>query len=238
MKEFHIQWHILDRCNLRCTHCYQDGYSNKNELKIDELIKISDNLILSMKKWSKKLNLLLTGGEPLLKEELFELMTYLNKSKYINQVNLITNATLLSKNFNNLEKIKKCKVILFSLDGVTAQTNDKIRGEGVFNKVIEQVNLIDPKRFKKILMFTVNRQNYEDAFNLIDFGIENNLDAIIIEKFIPLGQGTGNFSNVLTKDMLKKLYNYLLKNAGYDDYQSYKYRALKLEFNKRKFKNI
>ncbi len=70
MKEFHIQWHILDRCNLRCTHCYQGNYDNKNEFKIEDLIKISDNLIFSMKRWGKKLNLLLTGGEPLLKEEL------------------------------------------------------------------------------------------------------------------------------------------------------------------------
>ncbi len=237
MKEFHIQWHFLDRCNLRCKHCYQDNYTNANELNIEQLIQISDNLVLSMKKWGKRLNLLLTGGEPLLSDKIFELLKYLEDKKQINSTNIITNATLLDKNLKYLEKFRKCNTIFFSLDGVTQDSNDKIRGKGVFKTVLDQISLIDEKRFKKVMMFTVSKQNYEDAFNLIDFGIENRLDGIIIEKFIPLGQGIDNYSNVLTKMMLQKLYNFLLEKAGYQTFESYKYRALKIEFDREKIKS-
>ncbi|KYC44964.1 MAG: molybdenum cofactor biosynthesis protein A [Candidatus Methanofastidiosum methylothiophilum] len=234
MKEFHIQWHILDRCNLRCSHCYQDDYSAKNELSIEKLKLIADNIDRTMKRWNSRVNILLTGGEPLLKEGIFELFSYLGEKKTVKETNIITNGTLLSKNIDKLENYKKCKYILFSLDGVTEHTNDVIRGSGVFKKVLEQIKFIDNKRFKKILMFTVSKKNYEDAYNLIEFGKKNNLDGIIIEKLIPLGQSDNEFSNVLTKNMLKKLWDFLLIENGYDTNKSYEYRALKIEYKKRK----
>jgi len=233
MKEFHIQWHILNRCNLRCTHCYQDDYSANSELSIEKLKAIADNIDRSMKRWKARLNLLLTGGEPLLKEEIFELFSYLEQKQTVKQLDIITNATILSKYIDQLEKFKKCKNILFSLDGVTESTNDKIRGSGVYKKVLQEMNLVDSKRFKKILMFTVNKKNYEDAFKLVEFGKENNLDGIIIERLVPLGQSKDEFSNVLTKNMLKKLWNHLLIENGYDASKSYEYRALKIEYQKR-----
>ena len=234
MKEFHIQWHILNRCNLRCTHCYQDDYSENDELSIEKLKIIADNIDRTMKRWKTNVNLLLTGGEPLLKDGIFELFSYLEEKQTVKQVDIITNATLISKHIDKLKKFKKCKNILFSLDGVTQDSNDKIRGSGVFDKVIKQINLIDCKRFKKILMFTVSKKNYEDAFKLIDFGKENNLDGIIIERLVPLGQSEDQFSNVLTKSMLKKLWDFFLSENGYDTYKDYEYRALKIELKKRK----
>jgi len=36
--EFGFQWHITNRCNLRCSHCYQEDYSGSNELGLDGLI--------------------------------------------------------------------------------------------------------------------------------------------------------------------------------------------------------
>lgn len=232
MRTFHIQWHILNRCNLRCKHCYQEDYSKSIELTLDQLKKIADNLDLSMKKQKSKLNLLLTGGEPLLREDIFELMEYLEKKKNIFQVDIITNATLIKDKINELKRFKKCKTILFSLDGISQKTNDNIRGEGVFNNVLEQIQYIEAKRFKKILMFTLSKQNYEDSFRLLEFAKEHNLDGIIIEKLVPMGQSKDEFSLVITKNMLKRLYDYLITQNGYDTFKSYEYRALKIEFNK------
>ncbi|HPC38981.1 MAG TPA: radical SAM protein [Exilispira sp.] len=235
MKNFHIQWHLLNRCNLRCSHCYQYDYSKNDELSIQQLKSIADNLDRTMRRWGSKLNLLLTGGEPLLKEDLFELMNYLETRKNIIEVDIITNATLLSSKIKQLEKFKKCKNILFSLEGVSANTNDRIRGEGVFEKVIEQIKYIDSKRFKKILMFTISKKNYEDAFKLIDFGKKYGLDAVIIEKLVPIGQSEDDFSNVLTKNMLRKIWDYLLIENGYDIAKSYEFRALKIEFKQKSY---
>lgn len=238
MKQFHIQWHILDRCNLRCTHCYQDEYTDNKELKITQLKEIVDNLNFSMKRWGKFLNLLITGGEPLLYNDLAELIEYIEKKSHIKEVSIITNAILLSDKIDQLKKYKKFKTILFSLEGVSKNTNDKIRGIGNFDKVLEQIKLIDSNRFNKILMYTVGKQNYKDAFELINFGLKNNLNGIIIEKLIPLGQSKNDFSNILTKNMLKNLYEHLLKELDYDVSHSYEYRALKIVYKENKILNL
>jgi MoaA/NifB/PqqE/SkfB family radical SAM enzyme len=71
--EFYIQWHITDRCNLRCPHCYQEVYNSKSELSLSDLRKIADQITNALKKWKKKGRIALTGGEPFLKSEIFPL---------------------------------------------------------------------------------------------------------------------------------------------------------------------
>ena len=54
LNEFYIQWHITDRCNLRCPHCYQEEYNSKSELSLIDLHKIADQITLALKKWKMK----------------------------------------------------------------------------------------------------------------------------------------------------------------------------------------
>ena len=80
MKEqFYIQWHITNLCNLRCKHCYQDDFSKKNDLDWQGLQRISDNLLATLEEWDKTGCIHLTGGEPLLKPELFNLLDDLDQ---------------------------------------------------------------------------------------------------------------------------------------------------------------
>jgi len=68
---FYIQWHITNFCNLRCKHCYQDDFSKKSDLDGAGLKIISDNILAALKTWDRTACIHLTGGEPLLKPELF-----------------------------------------------------------------------------------------------------------------------------------------------------------------------
>ncbi len=77
--DFGFQWHITNRCNLRCTHCYQEDYSDANELSLDGLKRIANEIIGTLSKWNKRGDIAITGGEPLLKEEMFPLIHYLNQ---------------------------------------------------------------------------------------------------------------------------------------------------------------
>ncbi len=126
MEDFHIQWHITDRCNLRCVHCYSDSFKGDNELDLNGLYSIADNLIDFVKKQKKLLTLSLTGGEPLLKEELFLLLDYLSKSSYIKELSIITNGTLIDRYITFIKDIPKIKNIYVSLDGLEPNSNDLI----------------------------------------------------------------------------------------------------------------
>ena len=69
-KDFYFQWHITNKCNLRCSHCYQESYADQADLPLEELKKIADKIFSTMAKWQKKGDISITGGEPFLKKEL------------------------------------------------------------------------------------------------------------------------------------------------------------------------
>ena len=77
---FHIQWHITNLCNLRCRHCYQEDFSKNCDLDWTGLQRISKNVLTTLQAWNRKASIHLTGGEPLLKPELFLLLDDLNQT--------------------------------------------------------------------------------------------------------------------------------------------------------------
>jgi len=186
---FYIQWHILDRCNLRCVHCYQEHFSRERELDWEGLKQTADNLLDTMKIWNTKLDAALTGGEPFLKPELFQLLEYLDKSEYTGDLCIISNGTIWPDYAQELTELSKFNEIRISLDGITETTNDLIRGKNSFSKTLENIS-----RWKKLgipvtLMFTVMKRNLHEIRDIIAFGEKLGIDGIIIERFFPLGQG-------------------------------------------------
>jgi MoaA/NifB/PqqE/SkfB family radical SAM enzyme len=238
MRRFYIQWHIIDRCNLRCKHCYQDNFSSKRELDIYGLREVADNLISTMEKWGAKLDIAITGGEPLLKKEIFELISYLNNSNSIGNLSIITNGTILSDFLEELEKFKKLKEIKISLDGVSDETNDWIRGKGTFSEAMENVRKAKGRKIPLILMFTVMKNNLADIESLPEFAKEKGFKGLIIERFFPLGTGKNIEDNVLSGNEFLNVWLTILEKFGYSAKKEelIKFRAIKVLFFKERVK--
>ncbi len=204
---FYIQWHITNLCNLRCKHCYQDDFSKGNDLNWEGLKKVSENLLTTIEKWDQKACIHLTGGEPLLKPELFLLLDRLDQSPVIEELGLITNGLFLDR--EGIEKLipfSKLKKIKVSLDGASAETNDSIRGKGNFSKVIRNLSrLKDENRFETILMLTLMRRNFRDLPAFLKLSQDLGVNGFIIERFIPLGRGRERMDEVLKKEQWKEL---------------------------------
>ena len=60
--EFYFQWHITEKCNLRCRHCYHDRYTSDNELELGQLIFIADKMDATLRKWDKIGTVSFTGA--------------------------------------------------------------------------------------------------------------------------------------------------------------------------------
>lgn len=213
MKRFYVQWHILDRCNFRCRHCYQDDFSKKRELGWDDLKKVADNLLSAMERWGAKLDVALTGGEPLLKEELKDLLNYLDSSERVGEIGIITNGTLLSEKIKDLKKIKKLKDIRISLDGITKETNDGLRGENAFSRVVDEIRKVKGSGIPLGIMFTVMKRNIHEVGRLDGFVRDLALQGYIIERFFPLGQGKLLMDEVLSGEEFLAAWRDIL-NAG------------------------
>lgn len=232
---FHIQWHITNLCNLYCQHCYQEDFSKKYDLEWEGLKRVSDNILATLSEWNRKACIHLTGGEPLLKEELISLLNYLDPKPEIEELGIITNGLLLNpevvKRLSAFPKLKKIKI---SLDGADAEVHDSIRQKGVFAKVIQSLPMIKQEnRFEIILMFTVMRRNYRSLPSLIRLCQNLGVDGLILERFIPLGRGKTFMNEVLEKDQWRELVEILMEffsmKVDEDDIPSY--QAFQITFD-------
>ena len=204
---FFIQWHITNFCNLRCKHCYQDDFSKTNDLDWPGLKKVSKNIFSSLRDWNQTACLHLTGGEPLLKPELFPLFKDLDQQPVVEELGLITNGLLMDRYLiERLSEFPKLKKIKVSLEGVDRETNDSIRQKGTFEKVIQNLSLIKKgKRFEIFLMFTVMKKNFKGLPSLFKLCQDLGVDGLIIERFIPLGKGKTIMNEVLSREEWKEM---------------------------------
>ena len=232
---FHFQWHITNLCDLRCKHCYQDDFSKKNDLDWAGLEKVCDNLLDTLKEWGKTACIHLTGGEPLLKPDLFPLLAHLDQNPIVEELGIITNGlTVDRETMKRLSGFSKLEKIKISLDGADAETNDSIRRRGAFDKVMENLPLIkEVGRFEILFMFTAMKKNLRSLPSLLKLCQDKNIDGLIIERFIPLGRGREMNDEVLGKEEWKKMVGILLNFILTEDAEQslLPYQAFQINFN-------
>ena len=217
-KEFYFQWHITKKCNLRCSHCYQEDYS-AFELPPETLISIADKIIDALKQWDMHGRISLTGGEPFMSKSLFVLMDKFENSDEISKLGVLSNGTIVTEQIiNQLKKYKKLSEIQISLDGANEETHDSIRGTGTFQKTIKSIELLKENNFFISIMFTltsINKTNIDELLNLCD---KLNIDALTVERVTPCSNSSSNL--YVSKEELSKIYN---KIAAYKE-QNKKYK--------------
>jgi radical SAM protein with 4Fe4S-binding SPASM domain len=128
-------------CNLRCKHCLVSaGESLKNELTTEEVKKLVDDAVkLGVKRFY------ITGGEPFIKNSIFDVIRYITKTKK-RELIVLTNATLFDDvKVAALRKVHSPRLILqASLEGPNASVHDKLRGKGSFDKAVSGIKkLVD-----------------------------------------------------------------------------------------------
>lgn len=153
-----VSFSITNRCNLKCDYCCVDSkienidYLETNDIKktIDHIVKLNPRILM------------ISGGEPMLRGDFFEILAYA-KEKFKGKLTLATNATLI-KDKQMDEIIDGLYRIEVSLDGYDELSCSKIRGKGVFDKVINTVKLIKSKGFDNIgISLVVGKNNANDV---------------------------------------------------------------------------
>ena len=210
--EFYFQWHITDRCNLKCSHCYQNDYSYSSELSFEELKNIANKINHALTVWKKDGRLAITGGEPFIRKDLFDLLHYLEQQHTIKKIGILTNGTLIKEHINSLKSLTKLYYIQMSIEG-GREKNDEIRGKGVFDKVIESTNLLKKNDISVRWMVTLHKRNVDDVPYIIDLALENNVDVLTFERLIPTGTGKSMNDMLLTPTDLSKVYKHIVERS-------------------------
>jgi AdoMet-dependent heme synthase len=207
---FHVQWHLTERCNLRCTHCYQEG-KKQRELEEYEMKNFVDHFIYVLKKQKMSGSISLTGGEPLiLGEKLWNLIKYIRKSDLDIEITLLTNGTLITNTIS--DKLKKYNIYCqISFDGPDEKTHENIRGKGNFSKALRGVRLLKKKDIPVSAHFVIMRQNIKNIEKMINLCIDNKIKRLTFSRLVPLGRGAKLRKQMLspteTKEIFYEIYN-------------------------------
>ncbi len=160
-----VAWNCTRSCNLKCQHCYSGSENRKyeNELTTTEAKKLMDDL-----SDFKVPVILISGGEPLIREDLPEVLQYA-RSRSI-RCTVSTNGTLIDKEYAKVLKQCGAGYVGISLDGI-GQRHDGFRGvKGSFDKALAGIrNCLDIGQ-KVGLRFTISSYNFDqlaDIFYLI-----------------------------------------------------------------------
>lgn len=209
------------RCNLQCKYCsiWKEG-DIKKEISLKEWKKF----LLDLRKWVGKAHIGITGGEPLLRKDIFNIIKYMIKIEL--KPSLTTNGIFLNE--ENIKKISKLDIfnINISLESTNKEIHDFFRGRGNFNKtknnVLNLKKAIEKEESKTLLVVetTLNSKNIFNAPEILNFCERNNLKVHfgnIVEK-LKINYNGNYKSESEYKPRLKnsnkiiKIFDFLVKN--------------------------
>ncbi|MBE9526969.1 MAG: radical SAM protein [Proteobacteria bacterium] len=170
---FLLAINITKRCNLACEHCYLDADTLKNgqsdELSLTEIKTLLDEVAIR----SKQTMVVLTGGEPLARTDL-EDMVYYGAQLGLSMV-IGTNGTLLTS--RRVTSLKSAGVLGMgiSVDSLDQIQHDNFRGlQGSWKKTFQGIQHCREQDLSFQIHFTVTRNNYTELADIIKFSHANN----------------------------------------------------------------
>ncbi|MFH1933883.1 MAG: radical SAM protein [Pseudomonadota bacterium] len=217
--EFYFQWHITEKCNLRCKHCYHSNYTSASELSLSELIFIADKINSTLGKWNKDGTLSITGGEPfVVMDKLFPLLKYINALEKINYFDVLTNGSLFDEAIlAKLKEFKKLRRVQVSLEAGNQKLNDQIRGNGSFEKTLSAIRLLKKNGFQVAVMMTLSNINKNEVEPLIELLKKERVDTFSAERFIPEGAGANLKDEFLPADEVREVFQKIYSIAMKED---------------------
>lgn len=152
-----VGWAVTNKCNLNCLYCGRSKIAPEGEMSADQARLVIDQLnLLGTKVIS------FTGGEPLLRQDLPEIINYAAAKRI--SVSINTNGTLF---LERLKELGNLSSIRFSLDG-DRDVNDYIRGKGTYEKVVNAIKSAKQIGIKPCIITVISKYNISNIGFLIN----------------------------------------------------------------------
>ncbi len=214
-RAYSISWNITKRCNLNCDHCYLDadfrGGFKSDELTTEECFRVIDQIA----EVNPNAFLILTGGEPLLRPDIYEITRYAADKKFM--VVLGTNGTMITR--QNAEKIKEAGAhgVGISIDSMDPEKHNQFRGvTQAWERSMDAFNILNDVGVDFLIQMSVSDMNYKEIPQIIEFSEKIGAVAFNLYFLVCTGRGQGNtdISNEAYEEALKILYDEQMKYKG------------------------
>ena len=182
-----VIWNLVRRCNLNCKHCYALSTDTDfpGELSTDEVFSVMDDL----KEFHVPV-LILSGGEPLLRPDIFEISKRAKAKGFYTA--LSTNGTLIDN--NNIDAIDEIgyDYVGISLDGIGATHDAFRRKEGAFEASLAGARLCRERDIKVGIRFTMTMDNASQLPDLLQLIEDEDIDKFYLSHLNYAGRGNTN----------------------------------------------
>ncbi len=179
-----VAWEVTRSCNLNCVHCRASSEKGPypGELGTGKAREILDQIALTGKPI-----VILTGGEPLLRKDIFELARY-GSGLGLRMV-MATNGTLLTA--STAKEIKEAGIqrVSISLDGADAASHDRFRQvQGAFESSLRGIEILKKSEIEFQINTTVTRHNRDKIHGILNLAVELGAVAHHIFLLVPTGR--------------------------------------------------
>ena len=209
-RQFYFQFHITHCCNLRCKHCYQDEYSAPPPAAKQNLRIIAEQIDRAVTKWGMQSRVALTGGEPFLSPELWNLLDFFQGKESTATLTILSNGTLITEDIaSRCAQYSKLREVQISLDGATPEAHDSIRGPGAYNGALAGIRMLKKFNIPVAVMFTLMRSNIEQIKDMLELAEREHVDYLTVERVVPTPGSSLNSADVLLPNEIKSVYTYI-----------------------------
>ena len=196
-----MSWNLTRKCNLKCSHCYVNATTQQleNELSTEE----AKNLIDQICEVSRPL-LILSGGEPLLRKDVFELVRY-GTAKGL-KMGIGSNGSLIDGVVAMKLKGAGVETVSISLDSHIPEQHDEFRGVvGSWERAVEAIKALSENDVLVQVNTTVTQQNYDQIDEIMFLAEKLGVENFHLFFLVPTGRGVklGDISPGKYEDMIR-----------------------------------
>jgi radical SAM protein with 4Fe4S-binding SPASM domain len=199
-----VQLEVTGRCNLDCEFCYYKGI--RSHIRGEELTLQQIKTIIDKTADAEVFRVQITGGEPFLRPDLYEIIEYIHERGLFSQV--VTNGVLIGEEEAAALKELGIYSIQVSLCGSTSELHDSLTGvHGSFEKTVNGIKELVSHGVSTYINMTTVKKNYRDVSNTVEVARDLGIRNFTVTRFVPnkeinledLRMGEAEFFEVLTQ---------------------------------------
>ncbi len=217
---FFVQWHLTERCNLNCRHCYQTGRM-PDELSLPEITEVADEISDMFASWTEiygvdiSPGLTLTGGEPFLRADFRDVLMMLRDRGF--DLFVLSNGALITEEQAEMLADNGVKGVQVSIEG-TETVHDGLRGKGSFTSALRGVRNLINSGVKVTLNITLSEINAGCIDDMAALSSSLGAHCLGFSRLVPSGRGEQMLGQMLEKKNVAGLYKkiFAMKPEGFE----------------------
>jgi len=199
-----VSWNLTYRCNLSCEHCYLDAggsplvesqaFSDRSELDTEQCKKVVDDIAA----FAPEALTILTGGEPLLRRDILQIIRYANEKNL--WVVVGTNGVSITPTLAQLLVKEGVRGLALSLDALDPERHDRFRAvKGAWNNTVRGAGILHDAGLPFIVQTTVGRHNLDELEKIAAFA-HDEMSAKVWNLYFLVQTGRGQFVSDIEPD--------------------------------------